>query len=120
MHTNAIFRIYLALVFPALAVVDMFSELDLVAFITCIDSDLCTQAYMRAPLLRWAIRDLVSLGLNTMGTCLAWYLWAWIGLVDNEIYFPPYEHRVLSYQVGKTLSRRHNVKRKLGDGDFLI
>jgi len=119
MHTNPIFRIYLVLVFPCLAILDMYSELDLMSFVQCIDIGLCEQKSLRASFINWVIRDLVSLAINVCGTCLTWYMWAWLGMFSNQIYFPPYEHRVLSYEVNKMSYFRQRVKRKLGDGDFV-
>lgn len=46
-------------------------------------------------------------------------MWGHFGFCTNEIYVPRYEHRVLTGELNSVRLGRRNVKRHLGDEDFV-
>jgi len=118
-HTNPFFRFYCSFAFPLLALVDMLSEVDLMGYIHCVDSGACVNASSRDASYLWLWRDLVGITINICGTALAWFCWGYCGFCSNEIYLPPYEHRVLTNELNGMRLNKATIRKQLSDEDLV-
>ncbi len=117
-HTHCFFRFYSSFAFPALALVDMLSQIDLAGYIYCIEEGTCASISTHSIYL-WMWRDMASIAINIFATTVSWFAWGQFGFCFNEIYMPRWEHRKLTTELNTMNINRRNVKRKLGDEDFV-
>ena len=118
-HTHTFFRFYCAVAFPGLALLDMLSELDLAGWYYCMTEGTCVSTTGMDAAYLWMWRDLTAIAINICGTATAWFMWGQFGFCKNEIYVPRTEHRVLTNELNRMQLGRRNVKRRLGDEDFV-